>query len=153
MIIVLTNQGPVFVNEKEYRTVSHNRDQEVVIAKRKKIYPENVAKIDGDAEIIEKVISVHYYSDSEPVKFHDESNELKKAKEDYSKLLEQFKELRKEKFGADTDIIALSNQVDALKVLLAKSKFPKVRSFTSHHLMPVLRLNRKAFLTCIFSLG
>lgn len=120
MIIVLTNQGPVFVNEKEYRTVSHNRDQEVVIAKRKNIYPENVAKIDGDAEIIENVYAVQYYSDSEPVKFHDEGNELKKSKEAYSDLLKQFSELRKDYFGAENERIRLSNQVDALKVLLAK---------------------------------
>ena len=120
MIIVLTNQGPVFVNEKEYRTVSHNRDQEVVIAKRKNIYPENVAKIAGDAEIIEKVISVHYFSDSEKVNFDDEGNELKKSNEAYSTLLKQFGKLRKDYLDAENERIRLSNQVDALKVLLEK---------------------------------
>lgn len=115
MIIVLTNQGTVFVNEKEYTTVSHNRDQEVVIARRKNIYPENDAKINGDAEIIENVYAVQYFSDSEPVKFHEEGNELKKAKEDYSKLLKQFSELRKDYFGAVNERLRLSNQVDALE--------------------------------------
>jgi hypothetical protein len=115
MIIVLTENGTAFVNEKEFRSVWHFKEGKQLIA-----YYKTDASIDEEGDKIEKVISVHYYSDSEPVKFHDESNELKKAKEDYSKLLEQFKELRKEKFGADADIIVLSNQVDALKKQLAE---------------------------------
>ena len=116
MIIVLTKNATVFINEKEYRSVAHDKDNECIIALRKATHSGDSV----DSEYVNDVVSVHYYSDSEPVKFHDESNELKKAKEDYSKLLEQFKELRKEKFGADTDIIALSNQVDALKKQLAE---------------------------------
>jgi hypothetical protein len=94
MIIVLTNQGSVFVNEKEYRTVSHNRDQEVVIAKRKNIYPENVAKINGDAEIIENVYAVKYFSDSVDVDFHDDGNTMKKLSEDNEYLSTENMELR-----------------------------------------------------------
>ena len=116
MIIVLTKNATVFINEKEYRSVTHEKDNECIIA----VHKANDFSGPVDTDYVNDVVSVHYYSDSEPVKFHDEGNELKKAKEDYSKLLEQFKELRKERFCADADIIALSNQVDALKKQLAE---------------------------------
>ena len=94
MIIVLTNQGPVFVNEKEYRTVSHNRDQEVVIAKRKNVFPENVAKIDGDAEIIENVCAVRYFSDSVDVDFNDNGKKMEILIEEKDNLQTENRELR-----------------------------------------------------------
>ena len=116
MIIVLTKNATVFINEKEYRSVAHDKDNECIIALRKATHSGDSV----DSEYVNDVVSVQYYSDSEKVNFHDEGNELKKAKEDYSKLLKQFGDLRKDYLDADLDRIRLSNLADDLRKRLAE---------------------------------
>ena len=81
MIIVTTENSTVFVNEKEYRNISHIKDQKILVAYRAGENPELIAQIGSKPECIEDVVSVIYFSDSEPVKFSDNGNEINDLRE------------------------------------------------------------------------
>lgn len=115
MIIVLTENGTAFVNEKEFRSVWHIKEDKQLIA-----YYKTDASIGNDGDKIEKVISVHYYSDSQEVNFHDEGNELKNLNEAYSTLLKQFDKLRRNYLDLGNEKINLAYLVDDLKKKLAE---------------------------------
>lgn len=86
MIIVTTENSTVFVNEKEYRNISHIKDNKMVVAYRAGENPEIIAQIGGKPDCIEEVVLVSYFSDSEPVKFCDNGNEINDLREKCQEL-------------------------------------------------------------------
>ena len=115
MIIVITQNSTVFVNEKEYRNISHIKDQKMVVAYRAGENPELIAQIGGKPECIEDVESVQYYSDTEAVKYCDQGNELESLSVAYKELLHRYKNLKKERINLDSDIIIFTHKVADLQ--------------------------------------
>ena len=112
MIIVTTENSTVFVNEREYRNISHIKDQKMVVAYRAHPRSDN-ALISGKPECIEDVVLVHYFSDSEPVKFSDNGNEINNLREKCQELDEINTDYRNE-------IMILRTKLELTEEKLAK---------------------------------
>ena len=113
MIIVTTENSTVFVNDKEYRNISHIKDKKMVVAYRAGENPELIAQIGFKPECIEDVVSVHYFSDSEPIKFTDNGNEINDLRETCQNLEEVNSNYRNE-------IIKLRYKLELTEEKLAK---------------------------------
>lgn len=130
MIIVVTKNSTVFVNEKEYRNISHIKDNKMVVAYRAGVNPELIAQIGGKPECIEDVESVQYYSDTEAVKYYDQGNELANLSDAYKDLLHRYDNLRKERIRLDSDIIVFTHKVADLQKQLDEAN-AKVKRYES----------------------
>ena len=113
MIIVTTENSTVFVNEKEYRNISHIKDQKMLVAYRAGENPELIAQIGSKPECIEDVVSVIYFSDLEPVKFSDNGNEINDLRDQREELCETNSQYRNE-------ILSLRSKIEYLEKRLAE---------------------------------
>lgn len=113
MIIVTTENSTVFVNEKEYRNISHIKDQKMLVAYRAGENPELIAQIGSKPECIEDVVSVIYFSDLEPVKFCDNGNEINNLRDQREELCEANAQYRNE-------ILSLRSKIEFLEKRLAE---------------------------------
>lgn len=70
MIIVKTSNGDVFLNEKEYKTIPHNKEMRTVILVK------DIGQMQTKTDVIENVEAIRYISDAQPLDYTDRGSLL-----------------------------------------------------------------------------
>ena len=104
MIIIKTNNGDVFVNEKTTHIVEHNREDKTVVIRNPQY------KLNSTINDVEGVI---YTNDAQPTSWTDEGSEIARLKKSIDERMEWANKLRDEYFK-------IEQERDELKARLAE---------------------------------
>jgi hypothetical protein len=96
MIIIKTNNGDIFVNERTTQIVQHDRKNKMVIIRSPKEGPNcSITDVEG----------IIYTNDAQPTSWQDEGSALEKARNDNNQKNDIIKRLRQEKKAVMDDLL------------------------------------------------
>lgn len=95
MIIIRTNNGDMFVNEKTTQIVQHDKQNKTVVIRSSK---------EGLNCNIQNVEGIIYTNDAQPISWQDEGSALEKARKDNDEMRDTIKRLQQEKDAVIDDL-------------------------------------------------
>ena len=119
MIIIKTNNGDVFVNEKTTHIVEHNRENKTVVIRNPQY------KLNSTIHDVESVI---YTNDAQPTSWKDEGSEIQRLKKANAELCEWGGRMR-------DGYMKMEQECDELKERLAKLEPKPVSEYANDRLI------------------
>ena len=105
MIIIKTNNGDVFVNEKTTQIVQHDRQNKTVVIRNPN---------EGLSCNVQNVEGIIYTNDAQPTSWQDEGSALEKARKDNEEMRDTIKRLRQEKKAVLDDLLHFAYDMEQL---------------------------------------